>query len=192
MSPGTIRRPVRETARREHRSGRGLPSRRVESGGACACLRCCSCPPGYVLLPLEAKHDVAALETWAGRVWLGALDLIRSVIVRNPGLSWGAFPEDKTEGYPAAHILGEGGFLRILYTSDDHRRKGLGGLVTRAACRALAERGKDLHANIVFPNPASEATFRKLGFKRICECTFVVYNPSRPDHPPADAPVVKF
>lgn len=142
-----------------------------------------SCPPGYVLLPLMAKHSGAVDATWVG-FGLGSREMIESIIVRTQGLSWGVFPEDKTGGNdPAAHILGEGGYLRCLYTSDGHRRKGLGSLVTRVTCKAMAERGKDIHGNIEFPNPASEATFLKLGFKRICECTYVIYHTPRAPQP---------
>ncbi|XP_034244918.1 uncharacterized protein LOC117647316 [Thrips palmi] len=138
-----------------------------------------SCPPGYALLPLEVKHAVAVASAWGSNIWPGALDMVKSILMRHPGTVWGVFPADQTGGQPAARpaaqVAGEGGFLRMLFTAEEHRRKGLGGLVTRAACKVLAARGKDLHCNIDRPNPASMATFTKLGFRRLCEYTYVVY-----------------
>lgn len=67
------------------------------------------------------------------------------------------------------------GGLGILHTMASHRRMGLGSLVSKAASKALAEQGLDVHCNIVFPNPASDAALKAIGFKRIGECAWVHY-----------------
>ncbi|XP_052133280.1 uncharacterized protein LOC113216914 isoform X2 [Frankliniella occidentalis] len=150
-----------------------------------------SAVPGLVLRPLEPRHAKAVDDGWA-YACPGSEGMFAAVLARNPGLSWGLFREedaaveDAAAGEPVALILGTWyGGLGILYTAASHRRRGLGELVTRAASRALAQRGLDVHCNIVYPNPASAATLAKVGFERVCDCTWLHYKPPPSSPPPS-------
>lgn len=79
-------------------------------------------------------------------------------------------------GDPAASVLSDGGYLRVLYTAEGHRRKGLGEAVVRVATKTAAGRGLDAHSNITPPNPASEGTYRKLGFKTAFQGVAIVFH----------------
>ncbi|KAK3915963.1 Putative glycine N-acyltransferase-like protein 1B [Frankliniella fusca] len=134
--------------------------------------------PGLRMGELQPHHAAAVNDSWAYKS-TGTEDMFASAIRRNPGLSLGLFREEDPAGEPVAFVLGAWyGGLGILYTHDAYRRRGLGELVTRAASRTLAARhGLHVHCNIVYPNPASEATLAKVGFRRVCECTWVHYTP---------------
>ncbi|KAK3925445.1 Glycine N-acyltransferase-like protein 3 [Frankliniella fusca] len=122
--------------------------------------------PELRLRPLEPRHAKIVNDNWPYGT-PASENLLRETLKRNPGLSWGVFPGDQEDQHgdpePVAFVMGQWfGGLGILHTMDSHRRRGLGAQVTRAAARAQAERhGLASHANIVFPNPASEATLGK-------------------------------
>lgn len=134
-----------------------------------------SCPPDFVLSPMEAKHGFYVTSTWARR-GPGALEWNTNSILRNPGMSWGAFSRDNAEGDPVASVVGECGYLRALHTDQNYRRKGLAKAVSTAAARTAAKCGFDVHCNIEPNNCESEAFHRKLGFKVAFQGIVVVFH----------------
>lgn len=56
------------------------------------------------------------------------------------------------------------GDIAALQVDEQHRRKGLGTLVTKAISQQIAEAGHDVCANVLGSNAASRELFKKLGF----------------------------
>lgn len=53
----------------------------------------------------------------------------------------------------------------MLYTLDEHRKKGYGSIVTKAVSKRLADAGNDPFACTKFGNSTSLAMFKNLGFE---------------------------
>lgn len=63
--------------------------------------------------------------------------------------------------------------MTALQTLEDHTGKGYGTLAVKEMTKQLAECGFDSCATVSPGNVASEAIFKKLGFKILCQCGFV-------------------
>ncbi|KAH8260182.1 hypothetical protein KR026_004369 [Drosophila bipectinata] len=66
------------------------------------------------------------------------------------------------------------GLLAVLQVKESHKRRGLGALIVKEFSRRVALQGQDVIAEVDKENDASASLFKKLGFKVIDQCHWLV------------------
>lgn len=65
------------------------------------------------------------------------------------------------------------GALGLLQVAEEHKRKGLGSLMTKIFSKKLAEEGLDAIGCIILDNVVSQKMFKNLGFEKIIAVTWL-------------------
>ncbi|KAH8329273.1 hypothetical protein KR074_006737 [Drosophila pseudoananassae] len=66
------------------------------------------------------------------------------------------------------------GLLAVLQVKESHKRRGFGALIVKEFSRRVALQGQDVIAEVDKENTASASLFKKLGFKVIDQCHWLV------------------
>ncbi|CAH0392271.1 unnamed protein product [Bemisia tabaci] len=121
------------------------------------------CPQDVRLAPLSLESVDLIMNCWGvGGDLPGADEYIATLITHNPNL--GVY--SRSTGELRAFVLfSEFSLLTILYTMEEHRRKGYAQLLCNAMCEKLLPLGFIVGATIVKVNTASLALFESLGFQ---------------------------
>lgn len=121
-------------------------------------------PEGFHIKKLESHHAEIVNKYWT-YAREGSDEFVRNTIVLNEGV--GLF-SDKDGTLVAWNTVQHFRGLGMLYTLEEHRKKGYATLVTKVLSKILYEKHVDPYACILTTNQPSLATFAKLGFERVC------------------------
>ncbi|KAH8325579.1 hypothetical protein KR067_001957 [Drosophila pandora] len=113
-------------------------------------------PPGYEMKSLSLKDAKTLDDHWKYKD-PGSLLFIQRQIAFNTSVG-----------------LAQDGLLAVLQVKESHKRRGFGVLIVKEFSRRVALQGHDIIAEVDKENEASASLFKKLGFKVIGQCHWLV------------------
>ncbi|KAJ2948626.1 hypothetical protein O0L34_g7879 [Tuta absoluta] len=117
-----------------------------------------SLPQGFTFKELTDDYLELYDSTWPHR-YPGSIKYYDLLIKSKSG--YGLFKEDQLVSFG---FIKEMGALGHLFTLEEHRRKGYGGMVTKLICNELLKQGRDVFSFCVDGNVNSCNMHEKLGF----------------------------
>ncbi|XP_049822416.1 uncharacterized protein LOC109603674 isoform X2 [Aethina tumida] len=128
-----------------------------------------SCPPETYVDRLKVDNTSQINDTWPFN-YPNSDRYVLETIQNND--CFGLYLKESGElvAWALTHHMG---ILGLLYTEENHRKKGYGSIITKFLSKEMAGNGVRPIGNVVVGNRASEIMFERMGFKNIGTCDYI-------------------